>query len=89
MTSKYVEVTVKVPVKDLMNLIKDANGTVIDKDGFQNYVQSPKFKKALATDVIDVWCLTNADDNTDAFEVVEKYNIPKKYVTFDEDFYED
>lgn len=64
-TPRFVEVTVKVPVKDVAEVVKAAGGMITRAD---LYKAMAKAKRAIASDLLSVWNDTNVD--SDPFDVL-------------------
>lgn len=65
-----IKVTVEVEVKELREMIRIAGLKVVNRDSFKQFINSPQFKKDLATDIYGVWVDTNQDSEGEYTEVV-------------------
>jgi hypothetical protein len=65
-----IKVTVEVEVKELREMIRIAGLKVVNRDSFKQFINSPQFKKDLASDIHGVWIETNEDSEGDYTDVV-------------------
>jgi hypothetical protein len=69
-TKKYVTVTLNVPVKDIRSLIAAAYCSVPYKKAFNAFIQTDKFKKKLAHEILNTWQSMNNEYNCPAEDIV-------------------
>ena len=65
MAAKTIDVTIKVKVSDIKDLVKYAGMEIVDKAAFKERIASAEFARELATDIYTVWNLTNEEANGD------------------------
>ena len=66
-----IELTIKVKVKDLKDMVKNADMEIKDEAKFDKLIKSKKFQEDLAADILNVWQLQNECAEGDLHEVVQ------------------
>ena len=69
--AKTVDITIKFKVSELKKMIDYAGLKVVDKTAFAELVESDKFKKVLATDILDCYRALNDEDSDGVASSVE------------------
>ena len=65
-----MKVSINITDKDLLDMIKTAGLKVKSKAAFKKLIKTPKFKKDVAADILNVWQLQNEDGDGDFYDVV-------------------
>ena len=64
----FIEVTVRVPVSEIEEMVTRSYMEIQDRAAFDTFVQTPAFKQKISEDLLDIWELTN--DDSDACDII-------------------
>ena len=68
--SKAVTLTVTLSHAELKRALKSVGRKVVDRQGFEALLESPKFQKELVKDMKDMWMQGHDEDGGDALDML-------------------
>jgi len=82
--AKTIDLTIKFKVSELKKMISHADRKIVDKKAFEAFIQTDKFKKVFAGDILDCYHAMNCEDDSDGLQNSVDNMFPEDVVAYAE-----
>lgn len=82
--AKTIELTIKFKVSELKKMIDTADRKIVDKRAFEAFIQTDKFKKVFAGDILDCYYAMNSEDDSDGLQNSVDCMFPEGMVAYED-----